>query len=83
MRIIQFISYSQKQFLGKITTQGKRLNQKKKYLKKIQETVKVIKLISKVYYYLNQLLEFHFFSNDSKEILDFLFFIKDTFMKWF
>lgn len=91
MKIIQFISYLPQQLLGKITTSVKKrlkkenLKRQNKRFKKVQETVKIINLILKTYchfHHLVQQIEPHILHNYRQEISNFLYFVKNIFVKW-
>jgi len=76
MRIIQIISYSEKEFRNKIIVNKERQNQKRKGLTKSEKIKQAIKFIFKYYCFVNQL--FNFFG-----IQDFLFYIKKILSIWF
>lgn len=88
METIQFLNYSPQQLQGKITTSVKKrlkkqnLKRKNNPLKKSQETVKIIKVILKIYCYLAQPIEPYILHNYHQEISNFLYFAKKIFVKW-
>lgn len=79
---VRFIQDTSEQLQNKITTSvKKRLKRKNKHFKKDQEIAKIIKVILHLYH-LSQLLEPNLLHNYHQEISGFLYFAKNTFMKW-
>jgi len=82
VKLIQFVATSPQQLEGKKRT--KKQNSKKLF-KKGQEAVKIINLILKTYCnleHLSQLMEPNLLHNYHQEILCFLCFAKNIFVKW-
>ena len=91
METFQFLNYSQKQLQGEIISSVKKrlkkqnLKRQNKCFKKGQETVKIINLILKTYCnleHLSQLMKPNLLHSYHQEILCFLCFVKNIFVKW-
>lgn len=91
METIQFISYPPQQLQGEINSSVKKrlknqnVKRQNERFKKGQETVKIFNLILKTYCnleHLSQLMEPNLLHNYHQEILSFLCFAKNIFVKW-